>query len=152
ESNSTASPNICRRFPPPWSIEVTPNCTNSMPAPMPTTCDGGDNDGCDQHNEDDSRDIFHNALRAGNIGPIWFGELDADLNGDTTHRAYRISTQSPGHLLAGGSPSLETRSARGIRGREFSPIRVTSEPARQTCSCLSPQRPGSSAHRQWQFG
>jgi len=28
---------------------------------MPATCDGGDNDGCDQHNEDDSRYIFHDA-------------------------------------------------------------------------------------------
>src|SRR5262245_23564173 len=28
---------------------------NSMPAPMPATCDGGDNDGGDQQNEDDSR-------------------------------------------------------------------------------------------------
>ena len=57
-----------RRFPPPWSVEVTPNCTNSMPAPMPATCDSGDNDACDQQNEDNSRDIFHDALRAGNIG------------------------------------------------------------------------------------
>jgi len=57
-----------RRFPPPWTAEVTPNCTNSMPAPMPATCDGGGNDTCDEQNEDDNRYIFHDALRAGNIG------------------------------------------------------------------------------------
>ena len=59
-----------RRFPPPWSVEVTPNSINSMPATMPATCDDGDNDARDQQNDDDSRYIFHNALRAGNIGPI----------------------------------------------------------------------------------
>src|SRR6516164_3988478 len=74
------------------------------------------------------------------------------LNGDTTHRAYRISTQSPGHLLALGSPSPETRTARGIRGPDSSLVRLASEPASQTSSCLSPEGPGSSAHRQWQFG
>jgi hypothetical protein len=37
---------------------------------MPATCDGGDNDACDKHNEDDGRDIFHDAPCAGNIGLI----------------------------------------------------------------------------------
>ena len=37
---------------------------------MPATCDGGDNDARDQQNEDDSRYISQDALRAGNIGPI----------------------------------------------------------------------------------
>jgi len=54
-----------RRFPPPWSVEPTPNSINSMPAPMPATCDDGDNDARDQQNENDSRYIFHDALRAG---------------------------------------------------------------------------------------
>jgi hypothetical protein len=60
--------NDSKRLPPAASRRLTPHCTNSMPAPMPATCDGGDNDACDQHNEDNSRDIFHDALCAGNIG------------------------------------------------------------------------------------
>src|SRR5262249_403620 len=43
---------------------------SSIPAPMPATCDGGDNDACDKHNGDDGRDIFHDAPCAGNIGLI----------------------------------------------------------------------------------
>jgi len=78
-----------RRFPPPWSVEVTPNCTNSMPAPMPATCDTGDNDACDQQNEDNSRDIFHDALRAGNIG------TQGKTNPPATHSAESHSPTTP---------------------------------------------------------
>src|SRR6516165_3642750 len=55
-----------RRFPPPCTAEITPHCTNSMPAPMPATCDGGDNDTCDQQNDE----IFSMTLSALEISAL----------------------------------------------------------------------------------
>src|SRR6516164_652983 len=67
-------------------------------------------------------------------------------NADRSRRADRTSPRSAGHLVALGSPFLETRAAQGIRGPDSSPIRVVSESTPQAFPYLSPEGPGSSAH------
>src|SRR5215469_4856689 len=80
------------------------------------------------------------------------GDACTKANANRSRRAYRTSPRSAGHLVALGSPFLETRAAQRIRGPDCSPIRVASEPAPRAFSYLSPEGPGSSAHRQRQFG
>jgi len=84
---------------------------------MPATCDGSDNDACDKDNDDDSRDIFHDALRAGNIGPIARATHARNnpvmrTQGKTNHPAtHNVESHSPTTPVRPSAITMITRSS-----------------------------------------